>query len=190
MSLFEKTQERLQSIFESKRAGVALVLKAANVNRLDILTWIIDEFAGFIDPRHEFTALTVCDQNDALQHLQRRVRAARIERTGVEPDDLMVSDENKVVKRLADFTYIGEHVMRDLQESFEPDILSLLILDERRTGLMTGYASFVARVEPSLTIFVTKQDLAPHSPWRQFGDPLIVGPTEGPAVRRTRRARH
>jgi len=186
VSPLEDAHRRLLEIFESNDAGVALVLKAPSVNRLDIIAWILDTYAGEIDPRQEFTALYVSDQDDTIHLVRQRVRVARIERTGIEPSDLAVLDPYKLVNELADFTYISEQVLRELQDSFDENMLDIVILDERRVGHFTDYAAFIDRVQPCLTVYVTKQDLGDHSPWRRFGNTLVVGQPGSPA----RRNRH
>lgn len=186
MSQLENAHRRLLEIFEGNDAGVALVLKASSVNRLDIIAWILDTYADEIDPRQEFTALYVSDQEDTIHLVRQRVRVARIERTGIEPDDLAILDPHKLVNELADFTYVSEEVLRELQGSFDKNMLDIVILDERRVGHLTDYAAFINRVEPGLTVYITKQDLGDHSPWRRLGNMLVVGQPGSPA----RRSRH
>lgn len=175
MSGLDDAKRRLGNVFDSDAHGLTVVMRSKTVNRLDLIAWMMDDFARDYDPHDGFAALYVCDQLEQIQLVRRRLSELRYRRTGTDVDDLeLIGQTPQLPPRLPAFTYISDVALDRVSDHFTAGSLDLVIIDERRNGELAPHYEFVKRVGPDLTIFITKQAPPEFSPWRRLGKTMYV----------------
>jgi hypothetical protein len=190
MSGLDDAKRQLGNVFDSEAHGVTVVLRSATINRLDLIAWMMDDFASDYDPGDGFAALYLCDQLEQLELVRERLRVLRHERGEAEVDDIKIVGQNaSLPPRLPAFTYVSDVAFDRVSEQFAARNLDLFIVDERRDGVLAPHYEFVESVKPDLTIFVTKQALPGYSPWRRLEKILHLGNPHQNASPSRRRSR-
>jgi hypothetical protein len=171
--------KRLEGVFHSGITRQTIILNSSQVSRVGLTVWIMDTFAGDIDPRQEFCALLVGDQYTQLCMVRDRLEEARKMRTKRDAETKVAVDDSVVLEHpLPNFLFMTDRVFRTLSDDLPPQSVSLLILDERNMNTLRGLAAIVERLNPSLTLFITRQPIPKLSPWEKFGEPMEIGQRE------------